>query len=291
MPRWPGASARLAEENGGLRKRGQLQDVLRRKVMAERKHLLGIFEGQRHQKLVLTVSVMVFLVLELLIYLAAASQSGQKSRVVISDGNGARVYETPGTVLTSYEKLVFENNFGPLANYQVRVDTESLPFPFRAWLSSAVGIPVGLILLVAFMIRAYLALLYGDRRDQDKVPDTAEAATAMGSFFHFFRHISIFHIGFLTLLAVLVLWMVPNLVRDFAQLGLNAVREFRWFFLGLAVFLAGLVVWIIYLRYRLSKQMLNNQLDLEKFRVEQQLLLAAKSPQLLPHPVNDVQES
>jgi len=36
---------------------------------------------------------------------------------------------------------------------------------------------------------------------------------------------------------------------------------------------------------------MNNQLDLEKFRVEQQLLLAAKSPQLLPHPMNDVQES
>lgn len=251
--------------------------------MAERKHLLGIFEGQRHQKLVLTVSVMVFLFLELLIYLAAASQSGQKSRVVISDGSGARVYETPGTVLTSYEKLVFENNFGPLANYQVRVDTESLPFPFRAWLSSAVGIPVGLILLVAFIIRAYLALLYGDRRDQDKeVAETAEAATSMGSLFHFFRNISIFHIGFLTLMAVLVLWMVPNLVRDFAQLGLNAVREFRWFFLGLAVFLGGLVVWIIYLRYRLSKQMLNNQLDLEKFRVEQQLLLAANPPNSFP---------
>ena len=259
--------------------------------MAEREHLLGIFEGKRHQKLVLTVSVVVFLFLELLIYLAAASQSGQKSRVVITDGSGAKVYETPGAVLTSYEKLVFENNFGPLANYQVRVDTESLPFPFRAWLSSAVGIPVGLILLVAFIVRAYLSLLYGDQRDKDKSPEAAEAATnSMGSLFHFFRNISIFHIGFLTLLAVLILWMVPNLVQDFAHLSLNAVREFHWFFLGMAVFLAGLVVWIIYLRYRLSKQMLDNQLDLEKFRVERQLLLEAKSPPLLPHPVNDVQE-
>jgi hypothetical protein len=260
--------------------------------MAEREHLLGIFEGKRHQKLVLTVSVVVFLFLELLIYLAAASQSGQKSRVVITDGKGAKVYETPGAVLTSYEKLVFENNFGPLANYQVRVDTESLPFPFRAWLSSAVGIPVGLILLVAFIVRAYLSLLYGDRSDKDKPPDATATVVKnnLGSVFDFLRNISIFHIGFLTLLAVLILWMVPNLVQDFTHLSLNAVREFRWFFLGAAVFLAGLVVWIIYLRYRLSKQMLENQLDLEKFRVERQLLLEAKSPQLLPHPVNDVQE-
>jgi hypothetical protein len=260
--------------------------------MAEREHLLGILDGKRHEKLVLTISVLVFLFLELLIYLAAASQSGQKSRVIISDGNGARVYETPGAVLTSYEKLVFENNFGPLANYQVRVETESLPFPFRAWLSSAVGIPVGLILLVAFIVRAYLSLLHGDKSDKEKETETAEAAkNRFGSVFQFFRQISIFHIGFLTLLAVLLLWMVPNLVQDFARLSLSTVREFRWFFAGTGVFLALLIVWIIYLRYRLSKQMLENQLDLEKFRVERQLLLEAKAPQLLPHPLNDSQES
>ena len=197
--------------------------------MAEREHLLGIFEGQRHQKLVLTISVFVFLLLELLIYLAAASQSGQKSRVIISDSNGAKVYETPGAVLTSYEKLVFENNFGPLSNYQLRVETESLPFPFRAWLSSAVGIPVGLILLVAFIVRAYLSLLYGDKRDQGKDEEGAASANnTLGSVFQFFRNISIFHIGFLTILAVLILWMVPNLMQDFARLSLTAIREFQW---------------------------------------------------------------
>jgi hypothetical protein len=139
--------------------------------MSQKEHLLGIFEGKSHQKLVLTVSVFIFLVLELLIYLAAASHSGQKSRIIISDSNGTKVYETPGAVLTSYEKLVFENNFGPLSNYRLQVETESLPFPFRAWLSSAVGIPLGLILLVAFIVRAYLSLLYGDRADKDKETD------------------------------------------------------------------------------------------------------------------------
>jgi hypothetical protein len=281
------------EEN---RRRTPVSDVglltsLLWRIMAEREHLLGIFEDKRHQKLVLTVSVVVFLFLEVLIYLAAASQAGQKSRVTIADINGAKVYETPGAVLTSYEKLLFENNFGPLSNYQVRVETESLTFPFRAWLSSAVGIPVGLILLVAFIVRAYLSLLYGDHSDKEKASEAAEAArTSLGSVFHFFHNISIFHIGFLTLLAVLILWMVPNLVEDFARLSLDAIREFRWFFAGAAVFLALLVVWIIYLRYRLSRQMLENQLDLEKFRVEKQLLLETKAPQLLPNPVNDFQE-
>jgi len=258
--------------------------------MSQREHLLGIFEGKRNQKIVLAASVFLFLVLELLIYLAAASQGGQKSRVIINDSNGGKVYETQGAVLTSYEKLVFENNFGPLNKYQLRVETESLAFPFRAWLSSAVGIPVGLILLVAFIVRAYLSLLYGDKTDKDKEAEAAVAEkNTVGSLFHFFRNISIFHIGFLTILAVLILWMIPNFVQDFAHLSMTAIREFRWFFAGTALFLAALVVWIVYLRYQLSKQMLENQFNLEKFRVETQLLLESKAPQFLPNPMSDSQ--
>ena len=158
-------------------------------------------------------------------------------------------------------------------------------------MSAAVGIPVGLILLVAFIVRAYLSLLYGDQSDDEKEAAAAAAEkNTLGSLFHFFRNISIFHIGFLTLVAVLVLWMVPNLVRDFAKLSLTAIQEFRWFFASTAVFLALLVIWIIYLRYRLSKQMLENQLNLEKFRVETQLLLESKAPQLLPNPASEHSE-
>jgi hypothetical protein len=260
--------------------------------MSHREHLLGILEGKSHQKLILTVSVFVFLILELLIYLAAAGHSGQKSRIIISDINGTKVYETPGAVLTSYEKLVFENNFGPLSNYRLQVETESLPFPFRAWLSSAVGIPLGLILLVAFIVRAYLSLLYGDKADKDKKTDSKGAEQdTIGSFLGFFRNLSIFHIGFLTIVAVLVFWIVPNFVQDFAKLSMTAIREFSWFFAGVAVFLALVVVWIIYLRYKLSKQMLENQLNLEKFRVEKQLLLESKPHQLLPNPGSDTREA
>lgn len=260
--------------------------------MSQHNRLQDIFEGKRHQKVVLAVSIFVFLILELLIYLGAASQSGQKSRLIILDANGTKVYETGGTVLTSYEKLVFENNFGPLSNYQMRLETEKLPFPFRAWLSSAVGIPVGLVLLVAFLVRAYLSLLYGDRADQSKEGEKTEREkTSLGSIFRFFHHVSVFHIGFLVLVSVLILWMVPNFIEDLAQISIGAIKEFRWFFLGLALFLAFLIVWIIYLRYRISKQVLENQFNLEKFRVERQLLLESKSPQLLTGPASETQDS
>lgn len=261
--------------------------------MSNKLRLLDIFDGNRHQKTILAVSVLIFLVLELLIYMAAAGQAGQKSRVIVTDPKTeAKVYEASGTALTSYERMVFENNHGPLQNYSVRIDTRELPFPFRAWVSAAVGVPVGLTLLVAFLVKVYLLLLYGDdKRKGEGEPETpSEAAGRFGSLYRSLHQVSVFHIGFAVLVCVLLLWMIPNLVENLAKVSMSAVREYRWFFLGASVFLAVVILWVIYLRYRLSRQMLENQLDLEKFRVEKQYLLQCEQTPLLPEAVSETQE-
>lgn len=258
--------------------------------MSQKVRLLDVFEGKRHQKIVLTVCVLAFLLLELLIYLAAASEAGQKSRIIVSDSNGNKVYETAGTSLSSYEKLVFENNFGPLRDYRIQLHSESLPFPFRAWVSAAIGIPMALALLIAFVVRVYLTLLYGD--ETAKAEDIAGSPTGkkgVGAIFQSVHGISVFHIGFLIVLAVLLFWVVPNFLQDFAQVSMTAISEYKWFFLGTATFLGLVTIWIIYLRYKLSRQMLDNQLDIEKFRLERQLLLGRESSLLLPDPVTETQ--
>jgi hypothetical protein len=256
--------------------------------MAQKARLLDLFEGRRNQKTILTISVLIVLVLEVLIYLAAASQSGQKSRVFILDESGTKVYETVGTALTSYEKLAFESTFGPLKNYRIQVHTENSPFPFRAWSSAAVGIPLGLILIVAFLVRCYLTLVYGDEEARDRDDRAGAPYGRVGSMMHLFRGVSIFHIGFLVVIGVLLFWIVPNFLGDFARVGINAIREFKWFFVGAAAFVAIVILWIIYLRYKISREMLKSQTDLEKYRLEIQLLEHRKEQPMLPGSVQDI---
>lgn len=261
--------------------------------MAHKIRLMDVLEGNRYQRLVLIVSVVVFFTLELLIYLAAAGDSGQQSKIVITDAKGVKIYETLGSTLTSYQKATFEGNYGPLSNYQVHLQTDTLPFPFRAWLAAAVGIPVGFVLLVSFLVRVYLSLLYGDEKENPKSPeDPLQDKNRFGSLTRVFRGVSIFHVGFLAVLAVLLLWLVPNFIGDFGKMLLAVARDNRWFLMGTAVFVAAIIVWVIYLRYRLSKQMIDNQLDFEKFRLEKQLLLQhAETTPLLPNPAGEVQEN
>ena len=259
--------------------------------MAPRPRLLDLFEGKRNQKVILTISVLIVLVLEVLIYLAAASQSGQKSRVLVLDDSGAQVYETPGTTLTSYEKLAFENTFGPLKNYRIQVHTENLPFPFRAWSSAAVGIPIGLILLVVFLVRCYLTLVYGDEERDPKPLGLGADDSRFGSVLDLFRRVSIFHVGLLVVISVLLFWIVPNFLGDLVRVSLTTIREFKWFFVGVGSFLGAIIVWVIYLRYRISQQMLKNQVDLEKYRLKIELLEHKESQALLPGAANKAQET
>lgn len=242
--------------------------------------LIDLIEASPHQKTILIAAVVFLLLLELVICIAAVNHTGSKSIITIADTQGKVLYEAEGQVLSGYDKQAFEKTFGPIDQYQVSVRMDSKPFPFRAWLAAAIGIPIGLILLISFLVRVYMALMYGEEEDE---PAMASESAGHGgfvrvvSFFRSMQRFSIFSLGFIIVLGVLVLWLVPNAIGQFVVIGIQAVREFKWFFLGVAIFLAVVILWIIYLRYRLSKTYMENQLQLEKFRMQQQLLTASPS--------------
>jgi hypothetical protein len=255
--------------------------------MATKARLAEIFGGNRHPKIILSLTVAFLLVLETLIYLTAASQAGDRSRIIITDASGAKVYETTGSTLSSYEKMVFESTFGPLERYRIHLQTEHRPFPFRAWLSAAIGIPIGLVLLIAFAVKAFLSLLYGEDGPRASQGTSGASPGTLTSFWHLLNGVSIFHVGVLVVVGVLLFWMVPNFLGDLGRVAAGFLEEYRILVLGGAAFLAGVLIWVIYLRYRLSKQVLQNQMEIEKLRIEQMRLLPKNSSELLPSPQDE----
>ena len=241
----------------------------------QKTRLFDIIEKSPYQKTILIAAIIAFLVLELFICIAAVNHTGNKSKIIISDKAGTVLYETMGQVLSTYDRQSFENTFGSLNNYMVSVHVDVRPFPFRAWLAAAIGIPVGLILLLSFLVRVYMALMYGEAESASPLSDfqnhTGLAGFSFSSFFYSLQRFSIFSLGFIIVLGVLILWLVPSLLGDALRTSIDVIREFKWFFLGTSVILAGIAVWIIHLRYRLSRLHLENQLALEKFRIEKQL--------------------
>ena len=125
-----------------------------------KKNLMGIIRENRTLFIVIAVGL---LLIELEIFILAAMKSGNKSVIQVKNVAGDVIYESDGNNLSQFDKYYFEQNFGSLDQYRLNLVSREVPFPFRAWFVAAFGLPVGGILLFAFVVRVYLAVFYPEQ--------------------------------------------------------------------------------------------------------------------------------
>lgn len=228
---------------------------------------------RENKTLFIIIAVGVFLI-ELEIFAIAAMKSGRTSQLEIRDQKGNIVHIADGNDLSSFNKYYFEKTFGPLDQYQVNLVTHEASFPFRAWFTAAIGIPVGAVLLFAFVSRAVATLFYGHTGDAPSpagaIPGEAEnpAASRIEQIASSVGRLNIFAIGFIILAGVLAYWILPNFILYLGGLGVETVLRFKWFFLALGLVFLAVFIWIVYLRYLLAKKNIDSQTEVEKFRLQ-----------------------
>jgi len=251
--------------------------------MPTKLRLLDVFEGKGNLKIVLATSVFLFLAIELLIFIAASASSGDRSFVEVKNNSGQVVYRTPGNTVGHIHRPYFERHHGSLENYDVEVTTVHKPFPVREWVVASIGIPVGLILLVSFLIKVYLSLIYGEETAGEANSRLYEGRKqSLLSWSQLMSSVSVYTVGALILLLVLLLWLVPNFFWNLVSYSMTGIQEHKGIFFGVLIGLALFVSWIAFLRYKLSKKMMENQLTLEKYRIDKQFQLEAQVHEQLP---------
>ncbi|NLI83271.1 MAG: hypothetical protein GX443_16525 [Deltaproteobacteria bacterium] len=245
--------------------------------------LQDVFQGKKNMLIALGISVLIFLALEILIFVIFAASSGERSRIEVRDKSGKIVYDVAGTTLSHINFSYFERKYGDLSNYDVQVKTVKTPFPVRAWVSASVGVPTALMLLIAYLVKVYVTLLQGtDPVDRGDYPVIYGRTPMLISWSLFLRSSSVFMVGVIVSALALSFWMVPNFFGEVLLFSTAAVKDSGWLVLGSAIFLAGFASWAVYLRYRLSRRMMDYQYRLEKKRLDQQL-----QPAHLPSSVTD----
>jgi len=223
---------------------------------------------QENKTLFIIIIVGLFL-LELEIFALAAMKSGRKSWLQVIDANGNVIHETSGKNLSEFNKYYFEKTFGPFENYQVRLETREHPFPFRAWFVAAMGIPVGAMLLFGFVVKAYVAIFHGNELQGDQPTPTGEPGydSRLESILVRISRMNIFIIGFLIFVGVISYWIIPNMIAYIGRTGIDAIIRFKWVFITIGVVVAGIGVWIVYLRYLLAKKSIDSHTEIEKHRL------------------------
>lgn len=218
-----------------------------------------------HQRNILIVAAFVIFI-EFIVFVSAASHSGKKNFLQITDQTGQIIYEINGEHLSEFDKYYFENTFGPLDKFGKKLVSREVEFPFRAYFSAAAGLPLFLILLIAFAVKAY-----GSIFNQTEQPgDMQESITPEGSprYIELIKNLNIFVMGFILLLAVFLYWVIPNLFSYITKSSIDFIINYKWFFLGLTLFTGGMVIWIIYLKYLLAKKGLEIQKEITLKQIE-----------------------
>ena len=251
--------------------------------MSRKLRLLDVFEGKSNLKIVLGTCLFLFLTVELMIFIAASTSSGDRSFVEVKNKNGQVVYRIVGNTVGHIHRPYFERHYGSLENYDIEITTKHKPFPVREWVVASVGIPVGFILLVSFLVKVYLSLVYGEEtRDEADSSLFDSRKQSLLSWSRLMSSVSVYTIGALILFVVLMLWLVPNFFWNLVSSSMIAVREHKGIILGSLICVALFLGWIAFLRYKLSKKVMENQLTLEKYRLDKQFELEHQMHDQLP---------
>lgn len=257
--------------------------------MSQRKNVTSFM---RENKTIFIIILVVLFLIELEIFALAAMKSGRKSWLQVMDANGNVIHETDGKNLSEFNKYYFEKTFGPFEQYQVKLVTKDLPFPFRAWFASAVGIPVAAFLLFAFFVRAYQSLFLKEDKNIDETDlKRTEYEYRFEKIIAAISKFNVFIIGFLIFLAVFLYWVIPNLIVYIGRTGTETITRYKWIFLAVGIVFLGLFIWIIYLRYLLAKKSIDRQAEIDKYRLRLEYNKIDDRPPQLTYEQKDTSDS
>jgi hypothetical protein len=232
-------------------------------------------------KPLMIIVAMVLIFVELYIFFIFSAKSGTKHTLQVLNDSGTVIYETDGKHLTKFKKYYFEATFGPFENYEKKLVPRTVPFPFRAWFSTALGLPLGFILLSAFIVSA-VSRIAGKKQEEHPATENADAEPTgkMDQFLAQFNRMNIFVIGAVIFLIVLAFWVLPNLIVFIGQSGLEIIERYGWFFAiaGMAILL--IFAWFFYLRYLLAKKALEAETHIQEYQLKLSRLPGSESAML-----------
>ncbi len=172
------------------------------------------------------------------------------------------------------------NSYGSLVNQQpyllVREAEDVIPFPWKAWILISVGAPIGIAFLVMLLTRAYF---------QTVDPGEREPSESTGKFVAALNRLSQINIIWFMLLSIIVLfffWYIPEVVKYTGGMAITWLTRYWWIPAIVFGVVVSVVLFWIYLQYKLRLRAMNMEMEMAKFKFLQmegnnQLLLGERN--------------
>ncbi|MDY0361824.1 MAG: hypothetical protein RBR08_10240 [Desulforegulaceae bacterium] len=206
----------------------------------------------KHKK-IFNFTLILVILFEFIIFLTAYNISGEKKRLQVQTKEGELLYEVNGERIQSFDKYYFENNFGSLDNYKIRLVEKNIPFPVRGWFFASIALPVGLSLILIFFVKilSFFNPSIKERFEKSEY-DFFKNSSGFKLKTKFFN-LNIFYAGIFLFAFSFIFWALPIVFNSAADRFLYTVSRYPLIFsvFFLSVFI--LLFYSFYLKFRLKK--------------------------------------
>lgn len=225
----------------------------------------------KEKKFLIAASVVVVFA-ELIIFFSAYFMSGEKRWIQVRSSLGDLVYEVKGDRLPSFDKYYFENNFGPLENFEIKLVEKNVSFPVRGWFFASIAFPVGLCFLFVFLLRI-LSSIFPSLKSKLKISEHKnfgfDSIKSGNAGLVFYTGLILFGISF-------VIWALPIIFNSATERFLFMISKYPIIFsVGFGCFFI-FVLFSAYLRFKLKKYDID-----KKFVLEMKYLESGQKKQFL----------
>lgn len=203
----------------------------------------------------------------------------------------AQVYIDHPEKLAANERLALNvyNSRNNQRTYLIVKDVEEvIPFPWKAWILTSIGFPIGLAFLVLLLTKAYFQVVE---------PGQSEPVEASGKFVSGINKLSQINIIWFMLAAIVVIflfWYIPEIIKYTGSVAMAWMTAHWWVPTTVFFVVVFIILLVIFLQYRLRLKAMHTEVEIAKLKFLQfegnhQLLLdnqTSASPRLLeetPH--------
>jgi hypothetical protein len=191
-------------------------------------------------------------------------------------GDMAKLYIDHPEKLKPNERIAV-NTLGNLYNHQqtyLLISDETIvhPFPWKGWILISIGAPIGLFFLVTLITKAYFQAIEPDFKEDEE--NASQWVTALNRL----SKINVIWLMLLLVCALFMIWYIPEVLKFAGNVTFTWLAKFWWIPTLLCAVVILVVIWWIYLQYKLKINVM--KMEMEKFKL---LQYEDKKALLLPH--------
>lgn len=149
---------------------------------------------------------------------------------------------------------------GNQAYFLVKNIERQIPFPWKAWILISVGAPIGMGFLILLLSRAYFqTVALEESKPTENQGKFVSALNRLGQ-------INSIWFMLVSIIAIFLVWYIPEIVKYTGRVTTTWLAQYWWIPAILLGIVVSIVLFWMYLQYRLKSKAMSMEMELAKFK-------------------------